>query len=235
MTRNGRALVAALLLLLAGPAIQLAAQETSPMAESDVAVLRQAAEGGDAAAQYRLGRMYFRGEGVPKDDAEAIRWSRKAAEQGYAAAQRNLGVAYAKGQGVPKDEAEAVRWYRKAAEQGDARAQVNIGWAYASGRGVAKDEREAVRWYRRAAEQGYAAAQLNLGAMYDRSCPYICVEGVEKGEREGEAPRCVGYARDLPCQGGEELSPWKRVPSLARLSKRRFTRTLELCFAARFA
>jgi hypothetical protein len=63
---------------------------------------------------------------------------------------------------------------------------------------------------------------------------YLC-RRVEEGKKEGEAPRDVEYARCLPCQGGEELSPWKRVPSLLLLSKRRFARTSERCFAARFA
>ena len=35
------------------------------------------------------------GEGVPKNDAEAVTWYRKAAEQGYANAQFNLGYMYA--------------------------------------------------------------------------------------------------------------------------------------------
>ena len=46
------------------------------------------AEQGDATAQFNLGVMYANGgEGVPEDDAEAVRWYRLAAEQGYAAAQ----------------------------------------------------------------------------------------------------------------------------------------------------
>ena len=46
-----------------------------------------AAEQGFATAQYNLGIMYANGEGVPQDDAEAVKWSRLAAEQGYASAQ----------------------------------------------------------------------------------------------------------------------------------------------------
>ena len=53
--------------------------------------------------------MYANGQGVPEDDAEAVRWYRLGAEQGDAAAQSNLGVMYATGQGVPEDDAEAVR------------------------------------------------------------------------------------------------------------------------------
>jgi uncharacterized protein len=36
-------------------------------------------------------------QGVPEDDAEAVKWFRKAAEQGYADAQYNLGLMYAYG------------------------------------------------------------------------------------------------------------------------------------------
>jgi TPR repeat protein len=67
--------------------------------------------------------MYEKGQGVPKDDAEAVKWYRKAAEQGNAGAQDKLGAMYADGRGVPKDDAEAVRWHRMAAEQRDEDAQ----------------------------------------------------------------------------------------------------------------
>ena len=47
--------------------------------------------------------MYTKGEGVPENDTEAVKWYRMAAEQGIASAQYNLGVMYANGQGVPQD------------------------------------------------------------------------------------------------------------------------------------
>ena len=52
--------------------------------------------------------MYANGEGVPEDDAEAVRWYRLAADQGHAGAQYNLGVMYANGEGVVEDDAEAA-------------------------------------------------------------------------------------------------------------------------------
>ena len=76
------------------------------------------AEQGDARAQFNLGLMYLNGDGVPEDDAEAVKWYRKAAEQGYAAAQDNLGGMYVKGEGVPQYDAAAVKWYRKAGRAG---------------------------------------------------------------------------------------------------------------------
>ena len=45
------------------------------------------AEHGLAEAQHNLGVMYSKGQGVPQDDAEAVKWYRLAAEQGYARAQ----------------------------------------------------------------------------------------------------------------------------------------------------
>ena len=40
------------------------------------------AEKGNAPAQFNLGLMYDNGRGVPKDEAEAVKWYRKAADQG---------------------------------------------------------------------------------------------------------------------------------------------------------
>ena len=79
---------------------------------------RLSADQGNASAQNNLGVMYDNGEGVLKDDAEAVRWYRLSADQGNASAQYNLGVSYANGEGVLKDDAEAVRWYRLSADQG---------------------------------------------------------------------------------------------------------------------
>ena len=95
-----------------------AAQSAAAASKKKTSGGRGAAEQGAAAAQYDLGNMHREGEGVPQDDAEAVKWYRRAADQGNASAQFNLGVMYAKGQGVPKDDTEAVKWYRRAADQG---------------------------------------------------------------------------------------------------------------------
>ena len=117
------------------------------------------AEKGDAVAQYNLGIRYADGQGVEKDDVEAVKWYRKAAEQNVASAQSNLGFSYENGQGVEKDYAEAVKWYRKAAEQNFAEAQTNLGFGYASGQGVEKDYAEAYAWYNIASKTSADAAK----------------------------------------------------------------------------
>tara|TARA_B100000809_G_scaffold144074_1_gene141637 strand:+ start:42 stop:566 length:525 start_codon:yes stop_codon:yes gene_type:complete len=50
----------------------------------------KAAEQGDAVAQFSLGVMYYKGHGVPENDAEAVKWYRKAAEQGNEGAKKML-------------------------------------------------------------------------------------------------------------------------------------------------
>ena len=130
---------------------------------------RKGAECEDAQAQFALGLMYYKGEGVPQDYAAAAKWFRRAAEQGDAVAQNNLGVMYHEGKGVARDDAAAVKWYRLAAEQGDADAQFNLGQAaYHNGEGVPQDYAAAAKWYRLAAEQGFAHAQSSLGVAYHK-------------------------------------------------------------------
>ena len=50
-----------------------AGQDTSEVAEI-VKQLRLAAEQGNARAQTNLGLVYANGEGVPENDAEAVKW-----------------------------------------------------------------------------------------------------------------------------------------------------------------
>ncbi len=80
-----------------------ALREFRPLAEQD-----------HAGAQSYLGFMYYKGHGVPQDDAEAAKWYRKAAEQGNAKAQNDLGALYSNGQGVPQDYVQAHMWFNLA-------------------------------------------------------------------------------------------------------------------------
>lgn len=89
-------------------------------------LLRPLAEQGDAGAEYNLGVMYGKGQGVQKDLAEAVKWYRLAAAQGVGAAQSNLGQLYANGQGVSQDYVEAAKWLPRAC---GADRNVGAGWA----------------------------------------------------------------------------------------------------------
>ena len=80
---------------------------------------RPLAEQGGARAQFYLGVMFDKGEGVPQDYKTALKWYTLAAEQGYARAQNNLGVMYGTGQGVIQDNVYAHMWLNIAASSGD--------------------------------------------------------------------------------------------------------------------
>ena len=77
----------------------------------------KAAELGHSGAQSSLSALYFRGAGVPQDDAEALKWARMAADQGFAEAQANIGYLYHIGRALPQNHAEAEKWYLMAANQ----------------------------------------------------------------------------------------------------------------------
>ena len=78
---------------------------------------------GSEKAEYNIGMMYRSGKGVPKDDAEALKWFRKAAGRGMLKAMFNVGLSYHAGKGVPQDEFEAMRWFKKAADMGHKKSQ----------------------------------------------------------------------------------------------------------------
>ncbi len=150
-------------------------------------VFRQLADQGDSAAQYILGLMYSKGQGVVQDYAEAARWYHKAADQGKADAQAKLGAMYDNGKGVAQDYGEALRWYRKAADQGNAiaqnslgsmyedqgtaLAQVNLGLMYHVGKGVPQDYVRAHMWYNLAEARGQKIARENRNRLAKQMTP----------------------------------------------------------------
>lgn len=129
--------------------------------------LKLVAYAGDVDAQVHLGVIYLTGDGVAKDDAEAVKWLRKAADQDSALAERYLAEMYFKGRGVAADNAEAAKWLRMAAEQGDAESEHNLAVLYTEGEGVPRNLKDAANWMRKAAEQSLAAGQQGMGALYE--------------------------------------------------------------------
>ncbi len=74
-------------------------------------IWRPLAEGGNASAQYMVGYLYARGEGVVSNSGTAAKWYHRAADQGDPDAQLNLGLMYVKGAGVKKSYVAAYQWF----------------------------------------------------------------------------------------------------------------------------
>jgi len=121
------------------------------------------AEEGDAKAQYKIGEMYEKGRGTPKDLKQAFKWYQKASEQYYMKAQYRLGYMYYSGAGVSINKAKAFTFLRKPAAHGNVRAQFYLGHLYSTGQGVEKDTQKALMWYRRSSLGGFKLAKKLLG------------------------------------------------------------------------
>ena len=90
--------------------------QNSLMGKAEAARLfNQAAERGHPGAQYFLGMMHEKGEGVPKDRTLALSYYTQSATNGYDEAAMTLGNLYNDGIGVKQDYAEAFVWFSVAA------------------------------------------------------------------------------------------------------------------------
>ena len=148
----------------------------SDVNSSDISLLLEAANRGDAEAQLALGYRLRDGDGAERDENASVGWFRKAADQGNVIAWKELGVAYRYGYGVEENWKVASEWFEKAAEHGLAEAQCHLGLLLAN----ENDDAAAAVWYRKAAEQGDAFAQCQLGMTYDLG------HGVAQDKHEAE-------------------------------------------------
>jgi localization factor PodJL len=132
------------------------------------AFLRNAANGGDAAAAYEIAVRFADGRGVPANSEEAARWFERASRDGLAPAQFRLGSLYEKGNGVKKDLGQARRLYAAAAAKGNAKAMHNLAVLYAEGIDGKPDYAAAAQWFQKAAAHGVSDSQYNLGILCAR-------------------------------------------------------------------
>lgn len=123
--------------------------------------LTQAAEAGQAPAQYTLGRLYRDGGPVEKNHLRSVIWLTQAAKQGDRRAMYAIGKLYLEEDDLPT----AMRWFQQSAELGDTLAQYHLGKLLLES-GNTDSNTEAVRWLTGAAECGDPYAQYALGKLY---------------------------------------------------------------------
>jgi hypothetical protein len=88
--------------------------------------LREAAEGGDITAQFRLAQMLINGPEALRDESQAREWLTRAAEQGHADSQFALGMMYEHGRGGTRDLRVARSWFERAAASGHQGAERSL-------------------------------------------------------------------------------------------------------------
>jgi len=131
-----------------------------------VQMLTPLANAGNALAQYRLGMLYYHGQGVAEDEKMAIYWWKKAAAQGNVESMFQLGSAFLFGSQtakfVPDPDREAAMWYFQAASAGHTEAQYHLALLFLAGKGVEENRQESARWMQKAAAQGHPEAKKAL-------------------------------------------------------------------------
>ena len=132
----------------------------------------KAAEQGDLAAQIHLAEIYRTGEGVVKNDSQAVYWTIKSAEQeknekpsSEVAKQDYVHSPFQLG--LMEDATKKYAEYLEQAQQGHADAQYQLGISYSQGKGVSIDKAEALGWFLKAAEQGHSEALFKLAKIYE--------------------------------------------------------------------
>ena len=132
---------------------------------------KSSAQFGNVTAQYNLGFMYAKGQGVAKNYNQAFFWFLRAAKNGDSESQFHLAGMYENGLGVEQDYYQAAKWYRKAAEQGEANAQLTLGGMYGIGLGAAQSYKQAYAWFNVAALQGKSSAEQGREVAFDAMSP----------------------------------------------------------------
>lgn len=138
----------------------------SPEQKKQIEALKSQAEAGDAGSQFTLGRAYFRGEGVPKDEKKSFSWIEKSAAQGNAEAMTSMGFFHSQGIVVEKNEGKAAEWFRKGSEAGSAASKLNLGLLLRQGKTIQTSGDESLRLMHEAADSGLPEAQSYLGQLY---------------------------------------------------------------------
>jgi localization factor PodJL len=150
---------------------QSMARQQAGDAAGAVALMKAAADTGDARSINRLAKMYERGEGVTRDLAQARALTERAALRGSRQAMHNLGVYYAEAEGEQRDFGKAAESFLQAANRGVVDSQFNLAAMAEQGLGGPKSERVAYYWYSLAARSGDRDAAVKARELAARLSP----------------------------------------------------------------
>jgi len=137
--------------------------------ESGLEMLQRLADQGNVRAQAELGRAYYFGLGVTRNNSLAFNLLKAAARENDTDSEFYLAILYAEGDGVLPDDKKSVQWLKKAAEAGHSQAQRALPRAeqMAADRQKSNDELAAkIGEIRLKAEAGEVESQRMLAHCY---------------------------------------------------------------------
>ena len=130
-----------------------------------VEYLTRSAKQGYTVAKYMLGKLYLRGEDVPKQMLHVLHWLESAVQDDNQYAEYLLGKTFLKGEDIERDTERAESLLRRSAEQGNKYAAYTLGKAYLDGDILAQNINEAMRLLNLSASKDFAPTQFILGRL----------------------------------------------------------------------
>lgn len=179
------------------------------------ALIKQAAEAGDAVAQFNYGNILLQQQPGKEGLQAALPWFEKSAAEAVPDAEYALSQIYpALDASSEQNRREALFWLEQAAEDEHDTAQLELALKYLNGDGVERDEVAGFDWMHRAALQGNPAAASKLALLYK--------DGI--GTKANDLSAAIFYLRakrvglDEPDLEGvlEKLTPEQRVIATRR-------------------
>ena len=153
-----------------------------------VDLLIEAARLGCGTAKYRLGKMFLRGEDVPKNIDYALRWLEESVSEGNQYAEYLLGKTFLRGEDVDQDLPRAELLLRRSSDQGNRYASYTLGKTLLDGELLLQNIPEAIRLLTDSADKGFAAGQYQMGKLLYRGevVPQDVSRAIEYLERSTE-------------------------------------------------
>lgn len=118
----------------------------------------QAADLGEANAQFNCGVCYAEARGVAKDQTRALEYWQLASDQSHVAATNFVALSYKQGNAVEADAAKAFELFTRTADEGNAMGLYEVALALASGSGVEADRPRAYTFANIAAARAHPEA-----------------------------------------------------------------------------
>jgi len=130
--------------------------------------LMNAAQSGDADAQFQLADALYKGSsGFQSDHALAWGWYEKAALQNHSKASFMLARMAKYGDGTKQNLQTSLQWLLESSQLGNAQAMFLLSNAYSAGEGVEKNEAKAREWLEKSAAGDYPVAIQALAMSLD--------------------------------------------------------------------
>lgn len=128
----------------------------------------ESAKFGNPIAKYQLGKLFYKGEHIPKNIEYALRWLEESAEEKNQYAEYLLGKIYLKGDDTEQNTERAEELLRRASEQGNKYAQYALGKALLEGDILPQNIPDSIKQLKKSADNGFTQAEYLIGKLLYR-------------------------------------------------------------------